>query len=198
VRKWLRDPPPQIPGIPQITEVLHQTECGESARGSAEVANGISGISGISGLGHDDHLLPDTPPPASGSIHKMPPAANMCHACRAQDDDWSIEDWQALFDERVGIATFDGGLPGPAAEARALDECVAEWLWRTSNVSPSGPCPICGDVDRPNDPLLAIGIIGGRTWLHIGCVKAWCTARKAEAVSALASMGIGKPQGGST
>ena len=26
-------------------------------------------------------------------------------------DGWSAEDWQAFFDERAGIAEFDGGLP---------------------------------------------------------------------------------------
>ena len=107
------------------------------------------------------------------------------------------KDWRAFFDEQVGIAEFDDGLSRPAAEARAFDCCVAEWLYRTAVISAPGPCPICGDTDRPNDPLLAIGIIGGRYWLHLGCVKAWCTARKAEAVAALAAMGIRSPEGSS-
>jgi hypothetical protein len=117
---------------------------------------------------------------------------------RPQGDEWSTDDWQAFFDERVGIAEFDGGLPRLAAEARAHDCCVAEWLYRTAVITAPGPCPICDDADRPNDPLLPIGIVGGRVWLHIGCVKAWCTARKAEAVVALASMGIRRPGGSST
>ena len=31
---------------------------------------------------------------------------------------WDPEDWQALYDERAGIAEFDGGLSRPEAEAR--------------------------------------------------------------------------------
>jgi len=32
---------------------------------------------------------------------------------------WSVEDWQTYFDEHVGIAELDGGLPRPKAEAVA-------------------------------------------------------------------------------
>jgi hypothetical protein len=45
-------------------------------------------------------------------------------------DGWSAEDWLAFFDERVGIAEFDGGLPRDQAEARAFACGVAEWLNR--------------------------------------------------------------------
>jgi hypothetical protein len=107
-------------------------------------------------------------------------------------------DWLELYDEQLAIYERDHGLQHAEAERRAFDSCTAEWLWRTAVVSAPGPCPICGDADRANDPLLAIGIIGGRAWLHIGCVKVWCSARKAEAVSALAAMGIANPQGSST
>jgi len=27
------------------------------------------------------------------------------------ESDWSAEDWQAFFDERAGVAEYDGGLP---------------------------------------------------------------------------------------
>jgi hypothetical protein len=137
---------------------------------------------------------------AAGDITGSAPiiaAADTTALGRSQGDEWSTTDWRAFFDERVGMAEFDGGLPRPAAEVRAFDCCVAEWLYRTAVISAPGPCPICDDADRPNDPLLPIGIVGGRVWLHIGCVKAWCTARKAEAVAALASMGIKSPGGNS-
>jgi hypothetical protein len=39
-------------------------------------------------------------------------------------------DWQVYFDERAGIAEFDGKLPRLDAEARAFACCVAEWLTR--------------------------------------------------------------------
>jgi hypothetical protein len=41
---------------------------------------------------------------------------------------WSSEDWQVFFDERTGIAEFDGGLSRPQADAQAFACCVAEWL----------------------------------------------------------------------
>src|SRR5262245_50067704 len=110
---------------------------------------------------------------------------------------WDHADWRAFYDEQIAIAERDG-LRRAETDARAFRSCVAEWLWRTAVVSPPGPCPICGDADRPNDPLLAIGIIGGRTWLHIECAKTWCAARKAEADAALASMGIRRPEHSST
>ena len=109
---------------------------------------------------------------------------------------WDPDDWRAFFGEQVGIAEGDG-LARPTAEARAFDSCLAQWLYLKLEVTQPGPCPICGEQDLPNDPLLAIGMIGGRYWLHIGCVKAWCIARRAEAIAALSSMGIRSPEGSS-
>jgi hypothetical protein len=105
--------------------------------------------------------------------------------------DWSIEDWQAYFDERAAIAEFDGGLPRPKAEKRAFDYCVAEWLYRNAVNSPLRPCPVCGEADRPNDNLLPVGLGGGEVWLHCGCAPLWRAGRIAEAITALAAMGIG-------
>src|SRR5207342_393585 len=51
-------------------------------------------------------------------------------------DGWSAEDWQVFFDERAGIAEFDGGLPRGAAEAGAFACCVVEWLNRNFERSP--------------------------------------------------------------
>jgi hypothetical protein len=68
---------------------------------------------------------------------------------------WDQTDWRAFYDEQIAIAEHDG-LRRAEADARAFRSCVAEWLWRTAVVSPPGPCPICGDADQPNDPLMAI------------------------------------------
>jgi hypothetical protein len=43
---------------------------------------------------------------------------------------WAPKDWRAYYDERAGIAEFDGGLPRAEVEARAYQCCVAEWLIR--------------------------------------------------------------------
>ena len=107
---------------------------------------------------------------------------------------WDRDDWRAFSDEQVRIYESNG-LSRPAAEARAYDSCVAQWLCFKLVITQPGPCPICGDVDRPNDPLKPIGFIGGRYWLHQGCVKAWCIARRAEAIAELAAMGISSPEG---
>ena len=53
-----------------------------------------------------------------------------------------------------------------------------------------------GDADRPNNPLLAIGIAGaGQAWLHRQCVSGWHSARLAAAVAALSQMNIVVPAG---
>jgi hypothetical protein len=66
---------------------------------------------------------------------------------------------------------------------------------------PALGCVICCAADRPNDPLLAIGITntvaGSLTWLHRDCVAAWRAGRIAEAVAALAAMGITGSKGNS-
>ena len=109
---------------------------------------------------------------------------------------WGPDDWLAYFDERAGIAEYDGGLPRAEAEKRAYDYCISECLGRTAVMSAPGLCPVCGRLDGPNDPLLAIGIVGGQTWLHLGCVNVWSGTRRAEAVAALDAMGIRCPEGG--
>jgi hypothetical protein len=107
---------------------------------------------------------------------------------------WSGEDWLAFFDERAGIAEFDGGLPRAEAEARAFACCVVEWLNRNPVRSPSGRCLGCGEAEHAHDPLLPFGTeSSGHAWLHSGCSSAWRRGRKADAVTALAAMGVSQP-----
>jgi hypothetical protein len=111
-------------------------------------------------------------------------------------DGWSGEDWHAFFDERAGIAEFDGGLPREQAEARAFTCCVAEWLNRNREHSPSDRCLHCGGAERAHEPLLPFGTEStGHAWLHSHCWSAWSAARHAEAVAALEAMGIATPAG---
>jgi hypothetical protein len=80
---------------------------------------------------------------------------------------WDAVDWRAFFDERAGIAEYDGGLPRAEAEARAFDCCVAEYLLRNPISSSPDRCLECGKSGRTDDPLLAIGVVGsGRR----GCI----------------------------
>jgi hypothetical protein len=106
-------------------------------------------------------------------------------------DGWSADDWQVFFDERAGIAEFDGGLPRPEAEARAFACCLAEWQNRNFVPSSSGLCLACGCSDRAHDPLLPYGMEStGHAWLHSRCWPAWQAGRRATATAALADMGI--------
>ena len=86
---------------------------------------------------------------------------------RTGRDSWSGEDWRAFFDERAGIAEFDGGLPRLEAEARAFTCCVAEWLNRNPVRSSSDRCLRCGEAEKGRDPLLPFGTeTTGHAWLH--------------------------------
>ena len=113
---------------------------------------------------------------------------------RPAQDGWSIKDWQAFFDERAGIAEFDGSLPRAQAEVQALAHCVAEWLNRNPVRSSPGLCLACGDGGTGHNPLLPFGTEPtGHAWLHRGCWPAWHDERKAEAIAALKAMGITAP-----
>ncbi len=114
---------------------------------------------------------------------------------RVGPDGWSAENWHVLFDERAGIAEFDGGLTRADAEAQAFACCVVEWLNRHPAASPSGRCLGCGDREHAHDPLLPYGVErGGHAWLHSRCWPAWYASRNAEAGAALAAMGIARPR----
>ena len=107
------------------------------------------------------------------------------------EDLWDADDYRFFYDERAGIGEFDGGLPRPEAEARAFACCVVEWLNRNPMRSPPGRCLGCGNANHACDPLLPFGTdTSGHAWLHGACWPAWYRSREAEAVVALAAMGI--------
>ncbi len=106
---------------------------------------------------------------------------------------WTPEDWQALFHERAGIAEHDGGLSRDDAEQQAFECCVMEW--RCQHPPPaSGPerCAHCGEpISEPGrDGLPFLTGAGGHTWLHSDCHGDWTARRRAEAVAALAILGL--------
>lgn len=130
------------------------------------------------------------PPPAVLDLlarHK----AQVIALLRLGGDGWSGEDWRAFFNERAGIAEFDGGWPRDQAEPRAFAFCVAEWLNRNLVRSPPGRCHGCGEGEQSQDALLSFGIeTSGHAWFHSRCWPAWPARRKAQAVSALATFEI--------
>jgi len=106
-------------------------------------------------------------------------------------DGWSAEDWHSYFDERATIANVEGGEHGPGTEVRAFHCCVSEWLNRNPARSPADLCLGCGAVARPHDPLVPFGVEAqGLAWLHPQCWRDWHRVRKAQAVAALAKVGI--------
>jgi hypothetical protein len=110
---------------------------------------------------------------------------------RPGGDGWSAGEWQALFDARAGIAEVNGGLSRARAEGRALEWCLAEWLIRNPAYSSPDGCFGCDVGEHPHDRLLPVGIGGtGQVWLHSRCQPVWYAGRRAEAIVALAAMGI--------
>jgi hypothetical protein len=104
---------------------------------------------------------------------------------------WSADDWRIFFDERAGIAEYDGGLPRAEAEARSFACCVTEWINRNPTPSTPGRCQTCGGGQRSCDPLLRFGIDAiGHAGVHRACWSEWYQAREIEAIAALASMGL--------
>ena len=144
--------------------------------------------------GNDLLLEAASEPPAVVLDELSRHKAEIVAVLRPGRDGWSAEDWQVFFDERAGIAEFDGGLPRARAEARALACRVVEWLNRNFVRSPPGRCLACDGGNHRHDPLLPFGIEStGHAWLHSRCWPTWHAGRKAEAIAALAAMGIAEP-----
>ena len=123
----------------------------------------------------DDLLLEATAsPPASVidalSRHK----AEVVVLLRPAADGWSAEDWRAYFDERAGIAEFEGGLARVEAEARAFECCVCEWLNKNPAPSRPGRCVWCGQAGNEGATILPFGLEpSGHNWVHDGCWADW-------------------------
>ena len=146
-------------------------------------------------LDGDDLVLEASSPPPEPVLEALSRnKPGIVALLRPGGDGWSAEDWQVYFDERAGIAEFDGGLPRPAAEAQAFACCVSEGMNRHPATSSPERCLACGGGDRPGDPLLPHGTAThGHAWLHSRCWPDWHETRKAEAIDALEVMGIEKP-----
>lgn len=117
--------------------------------------------------------------------------AGIVNLLRHGEDGWSAEDWQVFFDERAGIAEFDGGLSREQAEAQAIACCVGEWMYRHPQTSSPDRCLACHGNDSTSDPLLPFGTdTHGHAWLHSRCWAGWYKARKEDAIAALNIMRI--------
>ena len=112
----------------------------------------------------------------------------------SRDDVWAAEHWQAFFDERAGIAEFDGSQTRADAEALAFECCLVEWLDRHPERSNAGRCARCGKPDRDRHAVVPFGSEShGHTWLHPDCWTDWIQDRRGRAQQALAAMGLDAP-----
>jgi hypothetical protein len=75
----------------------------------------------------DDLVLEAVEPPSDQVIDALSQnKSGIVELLRPDADGWTVEDWKVLFDERAGIAEFEGGLLREDAEATAFAYCVAE------------------------------------------------------------------------
>lgn len=113
----------------------------------------------------------------------------------ANHDEWTAEDWKAFYDERAGIAEFDGGQPREQAEAMAFECCVVEWMNRHPCRTDPSRCAACAEPDREGHTVVPFGTERhGHAWLHPECWKEWHRERQAHARQALAAIGLPVPQ----
>ena len=106
-------------------------------------------------------------------------------------DPWDNDDWCAFFDERAGIAEFDGRQTRAEAEVVALECCIFEWLTRNPHSSDAGRCAWCKELDQDGHNVVPFGTEEHRyTWLHSKCWNDWHQDRQKIARRALEHHGI--------
>ena len=110
-------------------------------------------------LDGDDLVLEASSPPPEPVLDALSRnKAGIVALLRPGGDGWSADDWQVYFDERAGIAEFDGFLPRLEAEAQAFACCVSEWMNRHPATSSPERCLAChGGGDRPAIPFYLSG-----------------------------------------
>ena len=102
----------------------------------------------------------------------------------------AADDWRVFFDERAGIAEFDGGKTRAEAEVIAFEHCVIEWQNHNPEPSEPGRCAHCGDAEVTGTDLIPVLAGDAHTWLHGHCHRPWMAAQKERAITALAAMSI--------
>jgi hypothetical protein len=109
----------------------------------------------------------------------------------APEGDWTAEDWRAHFDERAGVAEFNGRQTRADAEAVAFECCIINWLNRHPEHSDPGRCAWCGNGDSAGCQVVPFGTHEhGHTWLHSRCWSAWHGRRVQQAIEALRQLDI--------
>jgi hypothetical protein len=110
---------------------------------------------------------------------------------RGPQQHWTSCDWQMYFDWCAFQAKFRDGMAHEAAEARALECCVAGWLTTHPVQSAPGHCLFCAAPEQDENPLLSYGTDDtGHVWLHAMCSYPWSDNRKSNAIAELKALGI--------
>ena len=113
-------------------------------------------------------------------------------------DGWSAEDWQVFFDERAGIAEFDGYYPRIDAEIIAFEDCVDRWLALNPPTSRSPEsCLLCGKAAsvKDSDMVHIVDSSNRSARVHATCAPRWKVLRRVEARTRLTFL---MPQANST
>ncbi len=97
----------------------------------------------------------------------------------------------------AAFATFaKRGRRNAKAERRAFEAAVSNWMNSNAPVNPDpNRCAACGKslgrIGQDSVPVLSGN--GAHVWLHHGCHGDWMAQRRAEAVQALAGLGLTPP-----
>jgi hypothetical protein len=157
---------------------------------SAGLALKEARAAGVTFLIEGEHLLleaPSAPPPdvlEALARHK----AEILKLLRYGAASRSFDDWQALFDERAGIAEYDGGFGRLDAELCAFEDCVDHWLALHPPIANQhGFCLRCGAPVSPDEQASVVVTCSTGTTgrLHAGCAPTWKNLRRWDARTAL-------------
>jgi len=107
----------------------------------------------------------------------------------------TAEHWRAYFRQRARVIEQDHGLSRQAAESRAFDFTVIQWLNRNPRPSDPGHCAWCAVAETSGARIVPYGANqSGHVWLHPACWLPWHDERRQSAISALAAISICKPR----
>ena len=104
---------------------------------------------------------------------------------------WSTIEWHTYFDERAAFAEYDDGLDKSAAEHRAFECAVVEWL-NTHPEPEDDPdvCSHCRGRLTDTDALPVLNGPGGHVWLHPRCHQPFIEQRRGRAFAKLEAVGL--------
>jgi len=151
-------------------------------------------------LDGDDLLLEAPLPPSPALLRALSQCKPRIVALlrRTARDEWSGDDWKALYEERAAITEFDGGDGRAEAKLRAFECCLSEWLNRHPEATTANYCAWCGTPNESGHVAVPFGTDDrSLTWLHPECWRAWYHQRRFKAEEALAVLGIRRPSSAS-